>query len=373
MLLWVTVLFVLLYALLMAYYVYWWYRVPLFVPLANIEEMPFISVVVAARNEAENLPLLLRALAAQTWPASQFEIIIVDDYSTDETALVVQQFASDKIGLISPGIPENVSSKKKAIEAGVAAARGPLIAVTDADCQPQPQWLELLAACYCQNGSLFIVAPVRLTAGRGFGGVFQQLDFAMLQGITAAGVQAGAHSMCNGANLGYKKSAFNEVGGFTGVDKLASGDDMMLLYKIWQRHPQRVHYLKHKNAIMPTPAAATWRAFIQQRIRWSSKATYYQDKRISAVLFLVYFFNVWCLVLLVAALLQSNIWVYTLLCLGVKTGIELLLLAPITLFYGQARLLLYFPLLQPFHIVYTVLIGLLSLQKTYEWKGRRTR
>lgn len=124
---------------------------------------------------------------------------------------------------------------------------------------------------------------------------------------------------------------------------------------------------------MPTPAAATWRAFIQQRIRWSSKATYYQDKRISAVLFLVYFFNVWCLVLLVAALLQSNIWVYTLLCLGVKTGIELLLLAPITLFYGQARLLLYFPLLQPFHIVYTVLIGLLSLQKTYEWKGRRTR
>jgi cellulose synthase/poly-beta-1,6-N-acetylglucosamine synthase-like glycosyltransferase len=335
--------------------------------------MPFVSVVVAARNEAHNLPHLLRALAAQTLPASQFEIIIVDDYSTDETAHVAQQAASAGIKLIYPGVPAHLSSKKKAIEAGVAEAKGPLIAVTDADCLPHPQWLELMAACYDQNGAAFIVAPVCLTAGRGFRGVFQQLDFAMLQGITAASVQAGAHSMCNGANLGYEKRAFDEVGGFAGVDKLASGDDMLLLYKIWQRHPQGVHYLKHKNAIVHTPAAATWPAFIQQRIRWSSKATYYQDKRVSAVLFFVYFFNVWCLVLFVAALFQPHIWVYALFCLLAKTGIELLLLFPVARFYRQVRLLLYFPLLQPLHIIYTVFIGLLSKQKTYEWKGRRTR
>lgn len=372
MLLWVTVLLVLLYALLIGYYVYFWYRVPLFVPLAA-EAMPFVSVVVAARNEAHNLPHLLQALAAQTLPALNFEIIIVDDYSIDETPHVVHQFASANVNLIYPNVPAHLSSKKKAIEAGVAAAKGPLIAVTDADCEPQPQWLELMAACYRQNGSAFIVAPVRLTAGRTFGGVFQQLDFAMLQAITAASVQAGAHSMCNGANLGYEKKVFNEVGGFRGVDRLASGDDMLLLYKIWQQHPQKIHYLKHKKAIVPTPAAATWQDFIQQRIRWSSKAAYYQDKRVSAVLFFVYFFNVWCLLLLVAALMQPGNWVYALLCLAAKTSLELLLLFPAARFYQQARLLPYFPLLQPFHVFYTVVIGLLSLQKTYEWKGRRTR
>ncbi len=178
--------------------------------------------------------------------------------------------------------------------------------------------------------------------------------------------------MCNGANLAYERSAFYEVAGFAGVDRMASGDDMLLLYKVWRRHPQRVHYLKHKAAIMPTPALAGWRALVQQRIRWSSKATYYQDRRITAVLFFVYGFNLWCLLLLVLAPWVSGWGWYALLCVGAKTIIELLLLVPVSRFFGRQRLLWYFPLLQPIHILYTVAIGILSRKKTYEWKGRRT-
>lgn len=372
MVLWITCVFLFLYAGLILYYVYHWYRVDEFGG-AGVGPIPFISVVVAARNEAANLPRLLRALSRQTLTQKCFEIIVVDDYSTDKTATVVAPFLSERVRLIQPHVPPDRSSKKKAIAAGVARAQGQLIVVTDADCMPPPRWLELMTAFYRQKEAAFIVAPVQLIADKTFLGIFQQLDFMMLQGITAAGVQAGAHSMCNGANLAYEKAVFSAVNGFEGVDKRASGDDMLLMYKVYRKHPQRIHYLKHEEAIMPTPAQATWKSFLQQRIRWSSKAAYYQDKRVSAVLFFVYAFNLWCFFLFFALPVQPALWPYALSVLLMKAAIELILLWPVANFYGQTRLLPYFPLLQPVHVLYTVLIGLLSRRKTYEWKGRRTR
>lgn len=372
MLLWVTLWCLCLYALLIGYYVYYWYRVPVFIP-AQASPHLFVSVVVAARNEEQNISLLLEALSGQTLSPDQFEVIIVDDFSTDNTALAVKRFTSDRICLIQPTTLAEQSSKKKAIEAGVAKARGPLIAITDADCRPQPQWLELLLACFQHRQPAFVVAPVQLTTKGSLLGIFQVLDFLMLQGITAASVQAGAHSMCNGANLAYEKKAFLEAGGFAGVDARASGDDMLLLYKIWRRHPHRIHYLKNAAAVMPTPALTSWRAFLQQRIRWSSKATYYQDKRVSAVLFFVYAFNLWCLVLCIAGLLQQVCWQLAVGCVAAKAIIELFLLLPVARFYNQAQMVWCFPLLQPWHILYTVVVGLLSRKGTYTWKGRITR
>jgi cellulose synthase/poly-beta-1,6-N-acetylglucosamine synthase-like glycosyltransferase len=204
-------------------------------------------------------------------------------------------------------------------------------------------------------------------------GIFQQLDFMMLQGITAASVQAGAHSMCNGATLAYETQAFEKAGGFSGIDKLASGDDMLLLHKIWRLYPDRVHYLKNPLAIMPTPAMPYWGAFFRQRIRWSSKATYYQDWRISTVLFFVYGFNVWLLLLLAAAVANQVHWLSVGLYLVVKTVAELLLLWPAAHFFRSTRLLPFFPLLQPLHVLYTVAVGLASRRGGYEWKGRQTK
>lgn len=124
---------------------------------------------------------------------------------------------------------------------------------------------------------------------------------------------------------------------------------------------------------MPTPAQQSWSGFVQQRIRWSSKATYYQDKRITAVLFFVYVFNCWCGALLVAALFSPQLWAAALTCLVAKAGVELIFLAAVAPFFRQQPLLWYFPLLQPLHILYTITIGLLSRRKTYIWKGRRTQ
>lgn len=106
--------------------------------------------------------------------------------------------------------------------------------------------------------------------------------------------------MCNGANLAYERNSFYRVNGFSGIDTIASGDDMLLMHKIANQYPGQIHYLKAEDAIVTTSPMKTWREFLNQRIRWASKAKYYDDKRITAVLILVYLFNLSFLVLWVA-------------------------------------------------------------------------
>ncbi len=112
-----------------------------------------------------------------------------------------------------------------------------------------------------------------------------------LQGITAASVNKGFHSMCNGANLAYKKSMFQQVKGFAGIDNIASGDDMLLMHKIYKQDAAGVKFLLSQQVIVQTEAMKDWKSFFNQRIRWASKADSYQDKRIFWVLALVYCLN----------------------------------------------------------------------------------
>lgn len=149
-----------------------------------------------------------------------------------------------------------------------------------------------MVAKFCRNNKktdpVFIAAPVAFLEEGSLVNLFQDLDFLTLQGITGASVYKNVHTMCNGANLAYQRKVFYEVEGFKGIDTIASGDDMLLMHKIWKCYPKKIQYLKSKEAIVRTEAAANWKAFINQRIRWASKATSYDDKRIFSVLILVY-------------------------------------------------------------------------------------
>lgn len=369
MLLIVVLVSLIFYAILIYYYFHHWHQTKSF--HLNKEANLFISVIVAARNEENNIGQLLNSLSEQSYPQKLFEVIIVDDFSTDKTAERVRPFLTDRIHLIQPGSIE--SSKKKAIEAGIMKAKGELIAITDADCMAPKEWLNCMASFQQKNNSVFIAAPVKFKTFPSLVSIFQSLDFITLQGITAASVTANVHAMCNGANLAYLRSAFFEVQGFSKIDKLASGDDMLLMYKIWKKYPQQVHYLKNEQAIIETEPMPTWKSFFQQRIRWSSKATYYKDWRIAVVLLFVYLFNFLFFILLIAAFFNSYYWWILVLYLFVKIFIETPFVYSVAKFYQQEKLLYYFPLLQPLHIIYVVVIGLISQFGTYHWKGRRTK
>ncbi|HRE52981.1 MAG TPA: glycosyltransferase family 2 protein, partial [Flavitalea sp.] len=256
---------------------------------------------------------------------------------------------------------------------GIHSARGTLIVATDADCRFSPLWIRTIVSFYLLNDARFIAAPVAMTGARNLAGVFQTLDFLCLQGITAAAVHKRFHMMSNGANLAYEKKAFLEVNGFEGIDKIPTGDDMLLMHKIYSRYPDKVFYLKSQDAIVTTDPEKTWRAFFEQRIRWASKAVYYQDKRIFYVLLLVYLLNAGLGVMAIACIWNAS-WLFLLiLLLLAKTIIEYPFVHSIAAFFQQQRLMKFFAVLQPLHILYIIISGWLGKFGSYTWKNRKLK
>ncbi len=366
--LYIIILLFILYSLLIIYFWLAWQSIPDFLPAATSLQTK-ISVIIPARNEEETIGPLLQALQQQAYPTSLFEVIVVDDHSTDETAGIVRQYPSAKlIQLKEDGIN---SYKKKAIETGIAAASGELIVTTDADCLPTAGWLQTIAAFKEEKQSIFIAAPVVIECNASLLRVFQAIDFMVLQGITGAAVSKQKMSMCNGANLAYERKAFYKVNGFAGVDHIASGDDMLLMHKIWKQFPGNVHYLKSKEAIVSTQPMKTWKTFFNQRIRWASKARSYDDKRIIAVLLLVYLFNLSFLGLLVGGFWNPVYWVCFIGLWLIKTIVEYPFFISLAKFFDKQWAIKMFFFFQPLHIFYTIISGLFGQFGRYEWKGRK--
>ncbi|HEX2536574.1 MAG TPA: glycosyltransferase [Chitinophagaceae bacterium] len=367
--LWLPLLLLAGYAVLIRFYYRAWKAVPAWVAPER-EPVTRVSVVVAARNEAQNIPALVACLSRQRYPAHLFEVILVDDHSEDATAVLFRQEAPAGFRLV---LLEEGSGKKKALETGIAAARGEWIVTTDADCRMGADWLRTMMLFVEERHPAFVAAPVSMEGGAGGLHRFQELDFLVLQGITAASVHAGAHSMCNGANLAYPRAAFYEVEGFRGIDGIASGDDMLLMHKIAGRYPGRAAYLKAEPAIVTTGTEPTLRAFLRQRMRWASKTRFYSDRRIFWVLVLVFALNAALPLLLAGALWNLHYLWAALALLVLKTVIEWPFVRAVAAFYGKKKELRLFPLLQPFHMLYTVSAGALGQAGVYTWKGRKTK
>ena len=372
MLLPVILFFLFLYALLIFYYWQGWKKLT-GKEIKNSSDYTFISVIVAARNEEKNVAELLKALSQQNYPKEFFEIIIADDFSVDNTARIVKKFSLENLILIQPSIDSESSSKKRALEAGIQKAKGELIVTTDADCVPEKSWLKTIHNFYAEKKAFFIAAPVKFCHNKTLLQIFQALDFLTLQGITAASVAHNFHAMCNGANLAYTKKAFEEVNGFNKIDKVATGDDMLLMYKIWKKNPGKIFYLKSREAIVATKPMLSWKQFFMQRKRWASKTFVYDDYKMIAVLLFVYFFNCIFLFLIVLSFFYNFYWWYVLAFWILKTVIELPFVYSVAKFYEEQKLLRYFFFFQPLHIFYTVLVGIFSQFGKYEWKGRKTK
>lgn len=363
----ITFLFV-CYSILILYYWLSWKNIPDFI-ITNPVQAIKVSVIIPARNEEKNIGRLLKMLQSQTYPVDHLEIIVVDDHSSDKTAEIVLQFPFAK--LIRLEDEEINSYKKKAIETGIAAAKGELIVTTDADCLPTEKWIETIVAFKENTGAVFIVASVVFDCNKQPLQLFQAMDFMVLQGITGASVHKKIHSMCNGANLAYERKVFYEVNGFAGIDKIASGDDMLLMHKIARKYPDNIQYLKSADAIVSTTPMQTWSTFFNQRIRWASKALYYDDKSIFWVLLLVYLFNLSFLILFVAGFWNYTYWLFLLILWGLKTLVELPFFYSVATFFKKEWAVKLFFFFQPLHILYTIISGLFGQFGKYEWKGRK--
>ena len=331
-----------------------------------------LSVLIAARNEAAHIEACLQSILSQAYPPELMEVLVIDDHSTDDTAHLAANIKDTRLRLLS--LKEG-HGKKAAIAKGISAANSELIVCTDADCIVPPNWLTYISSFYEKSAAKFIAAPVNFHQERNHFEQFQSLDFIGMMGITGAGIQLRFMHMCNGANLAYPKAVFQEVGGFEGIDGLASGDDMLLLQKIAARYPQDIGFLKNKNATVLTSAMPNWRSFLQQRLRWASKSSHYLEWQVTAISAIVF---LGCVNLLLSLLLipvwGASLFLVFLVQLIVKSVADFLFLKQISHFFGRSDLLSHFGYAQVLHISYILSIGIWAMVKTdYSWKGRKLR
>lgn len=368
------------YVLIMLRYLTNWKSIPIWEIPNDFSPQTKVTILIPARNEAENIQAGIQSILNQKYPSHLFEVIVIDDHSEDETATLILQFKASNIRVLflkdfMKNRNELQSFKKKAISIGIENSTGDLIISTDADCIVPKNWLNYLVSFYEKGKYKFIAAPVNFHEEKSLFEKFQSLDFLGMMGVTGAGIHGRFMNMCNGANLAYEKKAFYEVNGFNGIDNIASGDDMLLLQKIAKRFPSQIAFLKNKNATVLTKGKPDLKSFSQQRIRWASKSGSYQEPQITFILALVFFFCVSIVFnfFLLLFFFAKIGWVF-LTQLLIKTIVDFFFLNHMATFFQRKNLMKIFFPAQIFHIIYIFVIGLLgNLVKEYDWKGRKVK
>jgi biofilm PGA synthesis N-glycosyltransferase PgaC len=317
----------------------------------------FVSVVIACRNEEINLSLLLNYISKQDYDPGLFEVLVIDDNSSDGTFEAASGFHGIRNLKI---LRSSGSGKKQAVRSGVEAASGNLIITTDADCRLGKSWLKTITSLYVQNKPGMIICPVRLEERKGFFHKFQELEYMSLQGVTAGTAAAGNPVMCNGANMAFTKEVYAKNTGNLN-DEIPSGDDVFLLHSIKRDTSGKILWLESQDAVVITKPADSIGSFIKQRVRWISKAGAYTDRftRILAIVTFVTILFVWFL--LIAGIFNSVFLSVLLVVIILKSVPDFLILYNTASRYRLRMLLSIFIPAQVIYPVYVIVVFLCYL------------
>lgn len=359
----------LLYVVLLVTFMVGWHRVRVQEQLPLQQELS-ISVIIPFRNEMQHLPTLLNALQKQTY--KKIEFLFVDDHSTDSSVSQIRSIVrADKRFQV---IINNGQGKKQAITTGVQFARGEIILTTDADCMMGPEWVQSMVCCFGEPDVMLVMGPVILNHNQTWWGRLQQTEFVSLIASAAAGVGVGQPFMCNGANLGYRRAAFEAVGGYSQNQHIASGDDEFLMRSINQKYRDSVRFQSHNNSIVYTQASSSIKEFWFQRLRWASKwkhnAFHVQVLALGVLLVhTVFIVGMYFSVTESDLVLRST----ALMMLLIKMLGELVFLKQVSDYWRVPWNWTAFITLQFVHPFYVVLTGLFSNFMPNTWKGRPIR
>ncbi|MGL5892034.1 MAG: glycosyltransferase, partial [Bacteroidia bacterium] len=324
-------------------------------------DLPALTILIPARNEAHTVLHCLQALRMQEVAA---EIIVVNDHSNDNTA----QLAASVPGVRVVHLGAKQQGKKAAIMAGIEAASGEVILVTDADCIPPPQWTRLLASQL--KGSVQLAfGPILLHGKNGLLKAMQEIESFSVQSLSAGLLAGGEAFTASGANMVYVRSLPAATGGYAN-DTTPSGDDVLLLLRAHARQPGSVRWVHDVSAAVPAAAAQHFSEFLAQRIRWASKYKYYSSGHIRFIGTLVAAsgFLPWMLLVLTCFFPQL-IWV-VLLNLLLKFAADFLLLSLAITFFRKPDLLLWFIPAWPLYLLCAPLITIGALTGRFSWKNR---
>lgn len=254
---------------------------------------PSVSVVVPMHNEEANVAGTLEAISLQDY-AGDWELVCVDDRSTDRTAEIVRSWcerdARFRLIQVDPSEPAVPSPKKRALARGMDAAKGEILATTDADCLPPRHWITTLAGCFVDGVDL--VQGPKHNLGDGCSAHrYQRLEMLAFVGAEAAGFALGKPFLASAPSLAYRSELYRRAGGFHGLEGLVSGDDDMLVHRMANAGGRSV-YAMDPTASVGTHPANSWREVLNQRARWASNGSRYENPAYVALL--VAMFLWWC-------------------------------------------------------------------------------
>ena len=240
--------------------------------LAKYEEpLPFTTVVIAARNEEDNLPSLLDDLVNQKIDKNEFEVVIANDRSTDKTEEIINEYSNKYkfIKVIHIIKKSEMAPKKYALESAINESKGEIILATDADCRVTSDWATSMASLVSQTDKV-VIGYSRIWGQNSLIHKIQQIDFLGIMAANGGLLTNGIVCSGSGQNLGYKKKDFFNIGGFEEVKHRESGDDMYIVQKISKIKGATFNY--DKNSFVTTLPKNSLSSFINQRIRWSSNS-----------------------------------------------------------------------------------------------------
>lgn len=360
------------YLALQLFYIITWKKIPeLIVPESYVPGLR-LSVIVVARNEEILIERTIRSILQQQYPPDLFELIIINDRSTDYTIEIIEKIHYDNISLFHlHDFPEFIKApafKKSGIELAVSKAHNPFIVVTDADCIHHPEWLKTIAYAHEQSISLFLSGPVILKGERTLLERMQQTEMNALMIITASGIKSGLHDMANGANMAFSKESFLQVAGYAGNHTYSSGDDMFLIEKM-RFISNRIMFVKSKTAFVYTQVKPNWTSLINQRIRWAGKNKGLANANIKIIWSYVGLYHLTIIAMLFLPLISKiSLWPFIILVVAKWIG-DLILFYPAGSFFNTRLSISDFIAQQFLYMVYVFRLGWnIILGKKGDWQ-----
>ncbi len=331
-----------------------------------------ISIVIAYRNEQSNLKRLIESLGKLNYPLELFEVILVNDHSIDESEVLINELRkSMSIAITCHSLDRDVTGKKNAIELGVSKSTFPTIATTDADCVVNENWLKSVNRC---SGADFISSPVVFRRSSFWFSSFVELDFMSLIGLGGVLIQKNRPLLANGANMAFRKQAFEDVGGYKDNKEYSSGDDVFLLTAMSKMN-KTIIFNKSRDAIVETEMPTTLSELFNQRIRWAKKTKHLPTKTISPTVFFLVAGYLGFALSPILLFYSTSVLVFGLVFFswGVKLLADYRYFNLLTTFYKRHDLMKHLWWVEILHPFYIVIAGILSLFAPYKWKLRSHR
>lgn len=341
----------------------------------NLPPKTAFTIVVPFRNEEKNLGKLLDSISQLNYPISLIQIVMVDDFSKDNSVRIYNQWRMAHEA-VDTTLLENMvlsySPKKDALTRAIPIAKHDWVVTTDADCNVPKNWLLALDNYIQENKPEMIVGAVMYKVKNNWFHHFQQLDLMSLQGTTIGSFGIGKPFMCNGANFAYTKNFFNEIGGFGGISDKASGDDVLLLQKAADKNLDKIHYLKNHDAIVKTKPENDLFKLFMQRVRWAGKTTGYSSVYAKMLAVVVLLMNVGLVAGFCLSLCGFLDWKILLGAFAAKYIVDYILLFKSNSFLRKGQF--FVPVASSVvYPIFSSLVGIYSLFGSFVWKGRKFR